>query len=566
MNLKKIEEIIQQSENLDVLYVEDNIDARTHTLEVLKDFFASVDTAVDGKEAYEMLQKIDYDLLITDINMPKINGIDLITKLRQHNEHISVLVLSAYNEPTYFIETIKLGIDGYLLKPLDISQFVDSIYRTVHRIQISKENSQYKASLVELVKKKTQELKHTYHYDQLTNLPNRLSLEQSIESDNQESIIVLDINKFSTINNLYGVKIGDRILHDIAALLKSILPKNYKMYRLSGDQFACLSHINQELKEYQMTAQSILDTLTSFPIKIIIDEHEIEINISATISIVNQNSEHRLLEYADMALNYAKKTHQSIIVYSKEISLEEQYKKELNAIKLVKHALEEDRLVPFFQPIIKTSGETTYECLARIIAKDGKIISPFFFIDGVKKTKYYAELTRVMIKKAFDVFENTATSFSINLSYEDISNESIITYIKELIDTQNMAKNLILEIVESESIDNFELIKNFIAQMKGLGVRIALDDFGSGYSNFSYLMELKPDYIKIDGSLIKDIDTNKESYIITKTISNFSKELNIEVIAEYIHSKEVHEKAKELNIVGFQGFYLGEPKQEITKD
>jgi EAL domain-containing protein (putative c-di-GMP-specific phosphodiesterase class I) len=102
--------------------------------------------------------------------------------------------------------------------------------------------------------------------------------------------------------------------------------------------------------------------------------------------------------------------------------------------------------------------------------------------------------------------------------------------------------------------------------MKALGVRIALDDFGSGYSNFSYLMELKPDFIKIDGSLIKEIDTNNNSYIIVKTIANFSNELNIDVIAEYIHSKEVYEKTRELNITGFQGYYLGEPTQIIPKD
>ncbi|RUM65517.1 MAG: diguanylate cyclase, partial [Sulfurimonas sp.] len=249
-----------------------------------------------------------------------------------------------------------------------------------------------------------------------------------------------------------------------------------------------------------------------------------------------------------------------------DISLEKHYQQDIDAVKLVKSALKEDRLVPFFQPIIKSNAEVTYECLARIITNEGDIITPNFFIEGIKKTRYYAELTKVMIRKAFDVFEGTPTSFSLNLSYEDISNEKIISYLKKLIHSKKMAQNLILEIVESESIDNFELIKHFIDEMKALGVRIALDDFGSGYSNFSYLMELKPDFIKIDGSLIREIDTNEKSYVIAKTIANFSKELNIDVIAEFIHSQAVYDKAKELDINGFQGYFLGEPVQHITKD
>jgi diguanylate cyclase (GGDEF)-like protein len=563
MNLKRVEEIIQHSRELRLLYVEDNIDARVQTLEVLKDFFNYVDTAVDGLEAYEMLQQQDYDLIITDINMPNMNGIDLIAKIRNDDNNIAILVLSAYNESNYFIQTIKLGIDGYLLKPLDINQFVDTIYRTIKQIHIAKENETYKNTLIDLVNSKTKELEYTYYHDLLTKLPNRLSLERDINADMKKSVMVVDINKFSTINNLYGIKTGNDILKKIASLMETVASETFEVYRVGGDQFAYLSYQELTLETYQEYAQRILETLEKNPIHIIIDEHKIEVNISATIAIVYQNCDHRLLEYADMTLQYAKKTHQDSVLYSQAISLDERYKKDLDAVKLVKLALEEDRLVPFFQPIIKANGDKTYECLARIIAKDGKVISPFFFIDGVKKTKYYAELTKVMIKKAFDIFEGTTTSFSINLSYEDISNEKIITFLKELISSKNMANNLILEIVESESIDNFELIKNFIDEMRAMGVRIALDDFGSGYSNFSYLMELKPDYIKIDGSLIKEIDTNEKSYIIVRTIANFSKELGIEVIAEYIHSQDVYTKAQTLDIVGFQGYFLGEPTQTI---
>ncbi len=566
MNLEKIETIIKQGSDIRVLYAEDNSDARTQTLEILKDFFQHVDIAVDGMEAHEKIQNNTYDLIITDINMPKMNGIELISHLRERDDDIAILILSAYNEPTYFIQAIKLGIDGYLLKPLHIDQFVDTVCRTLQQIIIKKENLAYKQSLLEVVSAKTKELEYTYYHDPLTQLPNRLALERDIKLHKKESILLIDINNFAAINNLYGINVGDSTLKSIAAYLRELCHDSYNAYRFSGDQFVYLSHNYQELEACKATAKNIVESLSNNTIDIMVENQKLEINVSATIAIVNNAHNQRLFEYADMALEYAKKTHQDIVVYTKEISLEEHYQKDIDAVKLVKKALKEDRLVPFFQPIIKADGVTTYECLARIITDEGNVISPFFFIDGIKKTKYYAELTKMMIRKAFDVFEGTTTSFSLNLSYEDISNEKIITYLKELIHAKKMAQNLILEIVESESIDNFELIKHFIDEMKALGVRIALDDFGSGYSNFSYLMELKPDFIKIDGSLIKEIDTNEKSYVITKTIANFSKELNIDVIAEYIHSQEVYDKAKDLGINGFQGYFLGEPVQFITKD
>ncbi len=566
MNLKKIETIILQGKELKVLYAEDNLDARTQTLEILKDFFNHVDIASDGLEAFEKLQQESYDLIITDINMPKMSGIELITHLRKRDDDIAILILSAYNEPTYFIQAIKLGIDGYLLKPLHIDQFVDTIGRTLQQIKIKKENIAYKKSLLEVLSAKTKELEHTYFHDALTTLPNRMALERDIALQQKESLLLIDINNFTAINNLYGTQVGDSTLKSIAQYLNELSGDYYTAYRFSGDQFIYLSHTYQKLSDCKERARTIIESLSNNTINIMVDHQELEINISATIAIVNDMQNQRLLEYADMALEYAKKTHQDIVVYSPELSLEAHYQKDIDAVKLVKNALKDDRLVPFFQPIVKSDGDVTYECLARIIAEDGSVITPFFFIDGIKKTRYYAELTKVMIRKAFDIFEGTTTSFSLNLSYEDISNEKIITYLKTLIRSKNMAQNLILEIVESESIDNFDLIKHFIDEMKTLGVRIALDDFGSGYSNFSYLMELKPDFIKIDGSLIKEIDTNEKSYVIAKTIANFSKELNIAVIAEYIHSQEVYTKAQELGINGYQGYFLGEPVQHITKD
>ncbi|MEA3499309.1 MAG: EAL domain-containing protein, partial [Campylobacterota bacterium] len=119
------------------------------------------------------------------------------------------------------------------------------------------------------------------------------------------------------------------------------------------------------------------------------------------------------------------------------------------------------------------------------------------------------------------------------------------------------------EILESENIDDFKILKDFISKMKKLGVRIAIDDFGSGYSNFSYILQMQPDFIKIDGSIIKNIDSCKNSYKIAKSIAQFARRIDAKTIAEYIHSEEVYKKAKKLGIDAFQGFHFSEPAKTV---
>ena len=123
-----------------------------------------------------------------------------------------------------------------------------------------------------------------------------------------------------------------------------------------------------------------------------------------------------------------------------------------------------------------------------------------------------------------------------------------------------MGNRIIFEIIESEGIENFEQVLEFINDTKQYGAKIAIDDFGTGYSNFEYLMKLKVDYIKIDGSMIKSIDTDKNSQMVTQTIVEFAKKMKIQTIAEFVCSKNVFDKVTELNVDYAQGYYFGEPR------
>jgi EAL domain-containing protein (putative c-di-GMP-specific phosphodiesterase class I) len=164
-----------------------------------------------------------------------------------------------------------------------------------------------------------------------------------------------------------------------------------------------------------------------------------------------------------------------------------------------------------------------------------------------------------MIEKTFKDMKNFGYDFSINLTFEDMINDKIVTTLKNQILKYDIGKQIIFEIVESENIDDFPYAKKFVEEFKKMGVRIAIDDFGTGYSNFTHIFELEPDYLKIDGSLIKDIENDKKSYELVTSIVYFSKSLGIKTIAEFVSSKEIFEICESLGIDQFQGYYFCEP-------
>jgi diguanylate cyclase (GGDEF)-like protein len=542
------------------MYVEDELFVLEELGEVFKNIFPNT---VLAKDADEAMKKFNHsiDLVITDLILPNKNGICLIEQMKQIKSDIHILVISGSNEPKYLSKLIEFGVNGYLLKPVSFDALLNQIIAIVNKIVEKRENKKYLITLQNELDEKALQVQQKYYLDEVTGLRNRNSLLKDIKRFKPELLILIDINKFSVINDLYGNKAGDDVLR---AVTKKLVNINIHggLYKISADQFVFIKLTESSYYSCDTFVKLIQKAINETTINLNVNSLPVEIFISVTISASNLVEVEKLFESADLALHYAKKTNQNFVIYSDEIDKKINSKKTFDAIKLVKNAFERDAVVPFFQPIIK-DYERSYECLVRIIDEEGKVISPYSFLDEIKGTSYYVNLTKTMIGKSFDYFSDKQCSFSINLSFEDISNGDIIEYLKMHLDKYQIASRFILEILESESIDNFKIVKDFISEMKSYGVRIAIDDFGSGYSNFSYLLELDPDYIKIDGSIMKNIATDEKSYTITKTIVKFSKELGIKTVGEFISTKEVYEIAQELGVEGKQGYYLGEPRIDI---
>lgn len=407
------------------------------------------------------------------------------------------------------------------------------------------------------------EIEYKFYHEYLTGLPNRQSLLKELSSCEFSALTLISVEDVDNINELYGFEEGNILLLDITKNLKDFAKKeDLLLFKIAPNTFAILDLHLETFLFYDRVINKIENVLKkeivfkSLNFKIVPD-------IIMGISI----SQKRQLSCANIALKEARKEGKKFVIYNQTIDTKQNIENNIYWKDEIKNALVEDRVVPVFQPIFdKNNNLVKYEVLMRIRKSDEKktyYFSPGQFLDIAIQLKQYSYLSKRVIKKAFGYLSKVDTKISINLNFRDIMNIDFVQFLKEEIDklAQIDKEKLVFEILESEYVTNFEILTQFIQEYRKKGIKIAIDDFGSGFSNFSYILKIKPDYIKIDGSLIKYIDNDSNSYELVKAIVSFSKSLNIKVIAEYIHSKEVYEIAKDLDIDEFQGYYLGEPKK-----
>ncbi len=560
-----MKELRKISKGLRVLYVEDDDDARSSTLEMLENFFTDIVTAVDGEDALEKFYNNTFDLIISDINMPRLNGIEMLRKIRKDDDEIPVLILSAYNESEYFLETIKLNVDGYILKPLESRQFLASIKKVIEKVHLKKEAVRYKVHLEEELQARTQELERRLHYDGLTGLFNRYSFFEDIKEVALPIVFIIDIDKFNVINEIYGTSVGSQVLKDFSSfLLEFTAESSYQTYRISADEFILWDDVDYiDPEKYEHDIARFFRLLSEFQVVIGDDT----IFIEATIGISTSHKE--AYESAKIALDFAKSHRRPYAMYSSAIDKRDKEQDALVWKERVKCAIEDKRLYPVYQPIVDSTGHITkHETLMRI--KDEttqKLISPFFFLDIDIKTGLYDTLSKTIIFEALHLLEGSQQTLSMNFTYSDIKNSDLMYEIEKFFKTRSeLGSRAVFEITESESIENYDDVKKFIRRFRKYGIRIAIDDFGSGFSNFEYILEIEPDYLKIDGSLVKNIDSDERSYILVKAITHFSHELGIKVICEYVHNEKVFAMLKALDVDEYQGFYFSEPLEAIESE
>jgi len=497
------------------------------------------------------------DPVLNDVKVKIESLSDLIDKILKSDKTQKVRIMKKFypiidrvveNLNTILFYTKKEIFEFQKKKSEVASQFV--YYSIVFFIVVIVINVMFLFLLLQRIENIYQELEYRAKYDGLTGLKNRVSLEEDLKNIN--ALILIDIENFGNINELYGIKGGNEYLIEFVRILKKVT--NGDIYRVGSDEFAITFKNIKNIKRY---AKQLYEKITSE--KIFLKTAEITIPV-IDVKMGLANGVENLLQTASHALHKAKEYNRNMYKIIKKDILEENKKIQYALLwtKKIKDALQEEKFVPYYQPITDKNLQIyKYEVLVRMKEND-KIILPSAFLDIAIKNRQYIAISKMLFEKM-----RKDIPISFNISYLDIESRDMRVFLLKEIKNLPEPQLLTLEMVETQGIINYETVKKFFETVKSYGAKIAIDDFGSGYSNFSRILELKPDILKIDGSLIKNIDIYEDKQKLVKSIVMFAKELEIKTVAEYIETESVFEICKDMQIDYFQGTYLAKPSVNI---
>ncbi|MFT7004570.1 MAG: PAS domain S-box-containing protein [Sulfurimonas sp.] len=650
--VNNINELIKESYNLHILYVEDNKLSRESSIMIFEKFFKKIIVAVDGDDGYNKF-KNNQVVIITDINMPKLNGLEMVGKIRAIDNDIPILILSACNESSYFVESIKLGVDGYLLKPIDMNQFTNSLRKVTKKIKLANDlkaalyiSKQYQEvtdhsdivsktdlsgkityandefckiseytreeligknhnivrhpdnpfyiyqNMWETIKKKKQIWKGTIrnitksgkiYYVASTVKPildlngdileyialrhnvsdiisQRKQLEDFLYYTHNPVLAIIEVIDYNNLEKFYGYSEISYIERQIHKKIFEYFPidcgfKN--IYILGNGKFAFVKDVEGlDIEQVIQEIKFILNNVNSSSFKIDETRH----NLSIRGSLAHGSN---VFENCIFGLQKLLKSKEEFILANDLAHVQyQEAQNNLNTLEMVNEAIEYSNIVSYFQPIVNNKSKeiVKYESLVRLIDKNDNVLSPYHFLDISKESRFYFQITKIVLKNSFEALYKTDKHISINLSALDIEHEIITRVIYELLDKhKEHSHRIVFELLEDESIEDMKIVTSFISKCKKYGVKIAIDDFGSGYSNFERLLAYQPDIIKIDGSLIKNILMDNYSLSVVKTIVAFAKAQNIEIIGEFVENEEIYNILNSLDVEYSQGYYFGKP-------
>jgi PAS domain S-box-containing protein len=657
MSMDRMNELMAYSRELKLLYVEDNPDSREMTSLILEDFFDEIVVAVDGQEGLEKFRKGAFDLIITDINMPVMNGLEMIERIRAEDSEIPIIVLSAHNEEEFFIQSITLGVDGYLLKPIDLDQLIGVLERVVGKYQylqdarknlnlltqyqqatnlssiVSKTDTRGVITFVndkfceisgytkeELLGKPHNIVRHpdmpkeafadmwhtirdlkkpwrgivrnrrkdgrSYYVDSVVmpildlegNILEYISLRNditeimspsrqladAIKNADDPVLVFMKIDNYQMLEEFYDIETIEQIQTRVREYLQTRLRAWYEfdtVYQLGYGEFAFIID-----KERYCHRPEFCVTMLKAHIRelkgglITFDDIVYEVDIVASVAFEGE----KRLDSVRLGMKHLEEENLTFVVANHfAAEAQKKAKQNLETVSMIRHAITESKILSYFQPIIdnKTKEVVKYESLVRLIDENGKVLTPYFFLEAAKKSNYYTQITNIVLEHSFSILKNCQKDVSINLSAIDIEQKSTRAKVFELLDIhKEHANQVVFELLEDENVKDFDLVKRFIADIKAYGVKIAIDDFGAGYSNYERLLEYQPDILKIDGSLIRNIETSNYSVSVVKSIVTFAKEQGIQTIAEFIENENIFNIVKELGVDYSQGYYFGKPE------
>lgn len=421
----------------------------------------------------------------------------------------------------------------------------------------------------------TRQVAHDAMHDSLTGLVNRREFEKRLgralnnakERNLSHVLCYLDLDQFKIVNDTAGHVAGDELLKQLARLLGGLFRQRDTFARLGGDEFGLLLE-NCALEQAQVICAQILAKTRDFSFVWDGNNFQVSVSIGITPITAEKESVNQLLSQADIACYAAKDLGRNRYnVYQSEDSETAQRHGEIIQAARMKDAVTNDQFILYCQPIAKLAlgsvGFSSYEVLLRMQNDEQKLSLPSAFIPSAERFGLMPAIDRWVIRRTFSAMAKSDlrdVQVTINLSGNSLDDESLLDYVLEQLDEFSIpASQICFEITETAAIHHISKARQFTQAFRERGGKIALDDFGSGFSSFRYLKTLPVDYIKIDGEFVREMLINPNDQAMVEAITQVAHTLGIYVIAEHATNMETVDRLRELGVEGAQGFGIGHP-------
>jgi Amt family ammonium transporter len=381
----------------------------------------------------------------------------------------------------------------------------------------------------------------------------------------------MDLDQFKIVNDTCGHMAGDQLLKQLSILLTNTIRENDTIARLGGDEFGLLLH-NCDKEAAQEFVDKVLSAVADF--RFSHDDKVFSIGVSIGVVVIDADSENlaNILAAADSACYLAKEEgrNRSHFYQANEEALVNRHR-EIQWVSRLKNALEERRIVLYGQKIAPTDNQSDLPYAVEVLMRiedDDNLIMPGSFIGAAERYDLMPILDHVVVSYVFDWIEQRLDHpkmqeiefFTINISGLSVGQGDFLSYVKERISqTPRLSRKICFELTETAAVSNLESAKHFMSELKKVGCRFALDDFGSGMSSFAYLKNLPVDYLKIDGHFIKDIIKDPVDRAMVMAVNQVGHVMGLKTIAEYVEDDQVHDALLEMGIDYVQGYNIGHP-------
>ena len=420
-------------------------------------------------------------------------------------------------------------------------------------------------------------LTESYRIDSLTRLPNRIVLKERLNTILfTEHLLTLKLTNFHEVNDKYGYQVGDQLLLDLSNhLVERLQLRVVKRSKIKVELFSIgvgewaiifnTSAIGARIKERFVEFADEVERVNFEPYGLTdIDYLSVSLcgGFASRCDFLTDNSDEILLKAIE-ARRYGVRNN-THITNAKDIQVSEEERKErIGWLSCVSRAILDQNIITYSQPIVeaRTHELIGQECLVRIMEADGTIVPPGKFLPMIADTHLYTRLSRHMIKNTIGYMADKQSPFSINLSPQDLLSDKTLEVLETAISGMNDPTRLGLEVLESEQIRDYGRMIEVCDHFRSLGARIIVDDFGSGYSNIDEIIKLEPQIIKLDGSLIRNIDKDQKQRNIASQLVRLCQVCNAKTVAEFVHNQQVCEIAEQMGVDYLQGYYFGEPKR-----